>query len=84
MLLKGMLTFSLKLRSVTDNRSFSNTIFSFYSILSRKLSQCDDVASENDISTGRNWKFCVSSKKLVLCCSALTTAERVNKSTYIT
>ncbi|KAE7996126.1 hypothetical protein FH972_000874 [Carpinus fangiana] len=40
-----------------------------------KLSQCDDVASKNDISTDRNWKFCESSKKLVLCCSALTTAE---------
>ncbi|XP_059438503.1 protein BREAST CANCER SUSCEPTIBILITY 1 homolog isoform X2 [Corylus avellana] len=43
--------------------------------LKGKLSQCDDVASKNVISTDRNWKFCVSSKKLVLCCSALTTAE---------
>ncbi|KAG6695789.1 hypothetical protein I3843_09G113500 [Carya illinoinensis] len=41
----------------------------------RKLSQGDCVASEYEISTSRNCNFCVSSKKLVLCCSALTTPD---------
>jgi hypothetical protein len=46
----------------------------------RQLSRRDHVASKNDAITGRNWNFCGSPKKLFLCCSALTTPERVKKS----
>ncbi|KAB1222787.1 hypothetical protein CJ030_MR2G022278 [Morella rubra] len=47
-----------------------------------QLSQSRCVSSKPDNSTGRNWNFCVSSKKLVLCCSALTTPERETVSDF--
>lgn len=49
--------------------------------LFRKLSQRDFVASKHEISISRNFNFSVSSKKLILCCSALTTPDWVKLST---
>lgn len=89
-LLKG--TFSIKC-SVTDTRAPSLwfwhyiraflTISPFMTFLFRRLSQCDHVASKNDDITGRNWNSCGSQKKLFLCCSAITTPERVKQNLLI-
>lgn len=39
----------------------------------------DTISAKYDLGTSTNWSSCGSSKKLVLCCSALTDLERVNK-----